>query len=464
MAKIVPYKKASGEVSYHFTVYVGRDSEGRKIEEHATWAPDRPMTAKQRERAAKAAAAEFEKQILQGFGGNNRQTFAEYADYVLELKERSGTKHKTIESYRYLLKRINKIIGSMKLADIRPQHLNNFYDSLAKEGVRSGESTARLVTDRLKAEMKERGLTHETAAAAAGVSSTTIGAVLHGDRVKIQTARKLCAAFDLKMDKDFACEVDGRKLSDKTILEYHRCIQSVLAQAEKEMIVPYNAAAKATAPRPERKEVNYFQPGEIADILNVLEDEPVKWRAIVMLLIATGARRGEIAGLKWKNLDMGRPIVLTINSTLLYSADKGVYENATKTRDVRILKIPEELRPVLKEYEAWHNGRRLAQGDRWVECGYVFHKENGEPMLPDSITQYLNKLSKKHPELPHINPHAFRHSAATAMINSGLDVVTVSKQLGHSRASTTEDIYAHEISEAKARASECIAEVLLRRA
>ena len=67
---------------------------------------------------------------------DNRQTFAEYAAYVLELKERSGTKSKTIDHYRELMGRINQAIGHMKLADIRPQHLNSFYKNLSEPGIR----------------------------------------------------------------------------------------------------------------------------------------------------------------------------------------------------------------------------------------------------------------------------------------------------------------------------------------
>ena len=82
-------------------------------------------------------------------------------------------------------------------------------------------------------------------------------------------------------------------LAVKTVLQHHRFISTVLSQAEKEMIVTYNAAARATLPRAQRKKINYFQPEEIFRILQALESEPLKWRTITHLLIVTGARRGE---------------------------------------------------------------------------------------------------------------------------------------------------------------------------
>ena len=81
-------------------------------------------------------------------------------------------------------------------------------------------------------------------------------------------------------------------------------------------------------------------------------------------------------------------------------------------------------------------------------------------MHPDSITDWLGKFSKRH-NLPHINPHAFRHTMASILYFNGMDSITISKRLGHTKVSTTADIYAHIIQEADERAAECIGDVLL---
>jgi integrase len=117
---------------------------------------------------------------------------------------------------------------------------------------------------------------------------------------------------------------------------------------------------------------------------------------------------------------------------------------------------------LLRQYRAWQNEMRLLNGDRWQDTGYVFTRDDGLPMAPDSIGAWLTDFSARH-ELPHINPHAFRHTVASVLINNGTDVVAVSKRLGHAKTSTTTDIYAHIIQEADEQASECIADVMLRR-
>ena len=102
-------------------------------------------------------------------------------------------------------------------------------------------------------------------------------------------------------------------------------------------------------------------------------------------------------------------------------------------------------------------------GDRWVDSGYVFVRDNGDMLHPDSVTQWLSGFSKKY-DLPPIHPHKLRHTMASVLINDGADIVTVSKRLGHAKVSTTTDIYSHIIKEADAKAADSIADAILRRA
>ena len=83
----------------------------------------------------------------------------------------------------------------------------------------------------------------------------------------------------------------------------------------------------------------------------------------------------------------------------------------------------------------------------------VFTKDNREWLHPDSITRWLNNFSRDN-GLPHIHPHAFRHTAASTMIANGVDLVTTANELGHANATTTAMIYAHQIAIAKARAAD----------
>lgn len=107
----------------------------------------------------------------------------------------------------------------------------------------------------------------------------------------------------------------------------------------------------------------------------------------------------------------------------------------------------------------------LKLGNKWTDSGYLLTQENGLPMHPDSLTDYCSKFRKKYNEiikgknkelskknklknLPHLNPHAFRHSQASILFFEGLDAITISKRLGHANVSTTTDIYSHIMKEA----------------
>jgi integrase len=446
--------------AYRITVSGGFDTQGKRIRHRTTFKPSPGMTPKQIEKAVQRAAIDFERSIEQGYSLDNKQTFAEYAAYVIDLKERTGIRSTTLDRYRDLLVRINAAIGHIKLADLRPQHLNSFYKNLAEPGIREGGNTATAKIDLAKW-LKDHKKSRASIAVAAGISAATVGVAVRGQPIRESTAVAIAAVMGKKVAEVFTVEKNTAPLSDKTVLEHHRLISTILTQAEKEMLVPYNAAAKATPPRVEKHDPNYFQPEQITAILDALETEPLKWQLITHLMIVTGCRRGEIMGLKWDKVDFDHSRV-KIDRALVASKSKGVYEGATKTSDIRYLNLPKETMELLRQYKREQLRLQLANGDRWMHTGYVFTQDNGDHMYPDSITAWLYDFSRRH-NLPHINPHAFRHTVASVLLANGTDMVTVSKQLGHASVNTTENFYSHIIEENKAKATECIADVLLRK-
>ena len=450
MATVEKRVGKKGNISYRITVAGGIDSTGKQIRMRRTWEPPKPdMTPKQIEKALNRAVADFEREIEQGYRLDHKQTFSEYAAYVMDLKERTGVKPRTIDRYTDLLKRINIAIGHLKLTDIRPQHLNAFYQNLAAEGVRNDKCKATAKID-LEARLKELKVSISKLARHTGMASSTAAAAVHGNTISYEKAEAIAKALGEKTEAIFDIEKDSSPLSNKTVLEHHRLISTVMAQAEKEMLIPFNPATKATPPKFERKDPDYYQPEEISAILAALEKAPLKWRALTYLLIDTGCRRGEAAGLKWESIDLSTGI-MTIERALLYSPQRGVYEGSPKTGKKRTLRLAQETLDLLTEYHTAQLISQAAYGDAWINTGYFFNRDNGDRMNPDSVTDWLNKFSKTN-NLPHIHPHAFRHTAASTMIANGVDIVTTANELGHASATTTATIYAHQIAEAKAKA------------
>lgn len=255
----------------------------------------------------------------------------------------------------------------------------------------------------------------------------------------------------------------GGKLSTKTIIEHHRLISTVLEQAFKERLVIFNVARQAELPRMEKKDVNYFQPEQIEAIRNALENEQPKWKMLVHLLLITGARRGEILGLKWDKVDFDKNRIYICNS-ILYSSDRGVYEDTPKTeKSKRFVTLPLETISELKAYKQYQAQEFFKNGIPQSINGYVFSQIDGTAMHPDSVTDYLKKFSKKY-NLPHINAHAFRHTMASMLYFNGVDSVSISKRLGHAQVSTTANIYAHIIEEADQRNADILSDIFLKKA
>lgn len=453
MPSIEARRNALGRItSYRLIVSEGLDYKGKQIKRRTLWTPPkRDMSETQMEREAWAAAYKFEQQIKQGYEIDNNQTFAQYAQYVMEMKERNGIAASTLDRYLEMLPRINQAIGHIKLCDLRPRHLNDFYKDLGGEGIR--EDTKRAVAKKgLNRTLRLSKMSKAELSRRAHVAASTITAVTRGDPVRLSTAEAVAAAFDTPMSSMFTMQGDDSPLSKKTVLEHHRLISTILAQADKELLVPYNAAQKATPPKPQTPDHDYYQPEEMKQILKALQDAPVLWKTISYLLIDTGCRRGEIAGLKWEKINFETGIIV-VDRSLLYSAKKGTYEAPTKTKNFRALRLSPQSLDMLQKRKAECERMKKANKEHWVETPYIFVRDNGEPIHPDSITYWLNKFSDEH-DIPHLHPHAFRHTAASTLIANGVDLVTTAAEMGHANATTTATIYAHEIALARANAAD----------
>ena len=462
MANIQERRNKDGKlISYSIRVHRGRGADGKQLKPWtATFDVSPTWTEKSARKRAEAFAATFEKECREGVASDSRQKFAPYCDYVIDLKEKTGIKHSTIVRYKELTRRIYPAIGHMKLKDIRPDHLNSLYTQLAQPGAGSAHAIAKV---ELAALLKEKHLTRQGLADMSGISIKAVYAAVKGERVSMEAAEAISEALGDRRDKLFSVDEVARTLSAKTIREYHRLIHTVLDQALKEGLVTVNVADRATPPKVEQRDVNYFQPEQVAAIREALEQEPIKWRALVHLLLITGARRGEILGLKWDKVDFNSNQVYICNN-ILYSADIGIYEDTPKTeRSKRYVSLPTETMQLLRQYRAWQNAERLRLGEYYQDKGFVFAQDTGGPMHPDSVTTWLTRFSKRH-GLPHVNAHAFRHTMASMLYFNGVDSVSISKRLGHAQVSTTANIYAHVMEAADKKNADILADVFLKRA
>ena len=438
---------------YKISVPCGYDIYGKQIRRTMTWTPEPKMTARQIKKELERQAVLFEEKCRnsQVLGGNIK--FADFAEKWFAEYAEKQLKPRTVKTYKILWERILPAMGHIRLDRLRPNHFTEFYANLEENGMRWD------TTYRGKEHFTEKLPTTKCAfAKMAGVSIGTLDAVTAGKNISLRSAKKICEALDLSIDEVFDT-VDRGKLSGKTLLHYHRLLSSMLETAVLWQMIETNPCKRVKAPRVPRTEAAYLDEKEAARMIELLDREPIQYRTMILLLINTGLRRGELCGLEWKDIDFEN-CVLHVQRNSLYLPERGIYEETTKTLgSQRVIKMPANCVPMLKEYRAWQGQERLKIGDQWYDYDRLFTQWNGKPFYPDTLTSWFHDFVRRS-DLPHVTIHGLRHTNATLLIAAGTNLRTVSARLGHSQTSTTANIYAHAIQSADAVAAETLNDIL----
>lgn len=428
---------------------------------YTTYRPpkDKKLSQSKLEQEIRKCATEFLESLAYGFS-NKKYKFSDYASYVIETMKSNGTKKSTISGYKKLLDRINPLIGNMELNEITPQILNRTYQKLARSEKKQGNA---ICTPLLAQRQAELEITKKEIHEKGDVAINTITNAFMGRPVSIDSATKIAGALGKRPEELFKINMSKEKLSPKTISHHAKLIGVILSQAEKEMLVKYNAYDKSQVPKCGSHEADYFETDEIIYILKCLENEPLKWQVIIHLLIILGGRRGEIAGLRFEKIDWEN-MQLRLDTNLLYNAEDGVYVDTTKSASGnRYMPLPMQTMTLLRQYKKWYLELRLANGDRWEDSGFMFVQDNGKPMNPTSITSYCRKFGKKY-NIDHCHPHKFRHSFASTLIFNHLDDVSLARSMGHSKPSTSKNLYGHIMDRAQERSASIISEAYFKQA
>ena len=255
-------------------------------------------------------------------------------------------------------------------------------------------------------------------------------------------------------------QFNGKPLAHKTILKHYIVLHALFENAVENEVIEVSPMQKMKRPKPRKdetpKEAIAYSESEIAYIIECLNNEPLKWKALIMFAIDSGCRRGEIVGLRWEEIDFKTGKV-NICRNAQYTAGKGTYISTTKNRKNRVIYLN---RPVLTVLAEWKRQQALLHFGQGIPLnGFCFTQDNGKMMNPQAPTSYLTRFGKKY-NLPGIHPHALRHTMATLSIANGADIVSISEKLGHSEPSITLNVYSHANEEAQRRANEVLAEAI----
>lgn len=436
---------------YKITVSNGYDINGKQIREHMTWSPTPGMTAKQAEKELNRQAVLFEEQVKTGATHDGNTRLVDFTEIFMREYARPNLKDHSLYNYETRMQRVNLALGHIKLKDLRPGHIASFYANLGEEGIRSAVfSTAKADIGKL---LKERGMTMAALSAASGVSEGTIRSAKSGKRISKKCADAIVAALGTDYAKLFNTEHDMTPLKAGTVQSYHRVLSAVLCRAVKWGYIQSNPASRVDLPSIAGRHAAYLDEPDARRLLDLLQHEPIKWRTIMTFDLLSGLRRGELAGLRWQDIDADRQLI-TIRQTLNYVPKKGVYIDTPKTpTSQRSVWLSQSAFILLAEYKEWQDAQREKLGDAWEgDDDRIFTGDLGGPLFPDSISQWFHKFVLR-TGLPPVTVHSLRHTYASLMISDGVPLVIVSHQMGHAQPSTTTNIYAHAIAAAEARSA-----------
>lgn len=231
----------------------------------------------------------------------------------------------------------------------------------------------------------------------------------------------------------------GKPLSPKTVHNYYLCLKKALDIAVNMELLRENPALKVTLPKQKKYHCALYSEEEIRQLLDSVQGTDLELP--VEMEISVGLRRGELLALKFSQIDFDKQ-TLTIAENIVSVRGKN-YTKEPKTRaGSRTISVSSVLVKKLLRQRAEYNSRKLQMGAEFHDTDLVFCKKNGEAYNADYFSRKFRRHLKRH-GLRHMRFHDLRHICASVHLEQEVNPKVISKILGHSKVSTTLDIYSH---------------------
>ena len=414
--------------TYQFRVSDGFDTEGKRIFRTMTFTPKAKEGTKAYDKEIADAARDFEKMVKEGkyLTGENL-TFQAVAVQWKEQWAAKSLSDKGDDYMKIIKARAYPAFGSMKISKIMPLHVQTMINEMEKEGLAP--------------------------------------ATIHRDIVAINSVFRF--AYRMKIIQENPCDrCELPKHKADTALHYFTKEQA-MTFLNKALTMEYKDTYKGhtrTDDTGKQYEVKSYT--EVHRI-------PLQFRVLYTLAIYGGFRRGELGALTWNDIN---EVNHTISINKAAALRKGGYIiKGTKTeKGNRIVTMPAICFDLLREWRSEQLKLRFKLGTAWEGCedfndGFIFITATGKMMdlhtigkkFQEILERYNKTCKNEADKLPIIRMHDLRHTSPTLLIAAGCDIATVSRRLGHSKISTTLDIYTHATEENDVKASQILEEMMV---
>lgn len=413
--------------SYQISVYVGEDAKGKKLFERTTFRPTQ-TTPKAIKNEVNDFAREFEKRVKEGkYLTGEKLTFASFVDiWETEWAVKNLTV-RVVEDYKTILNgRIIPELGGMKMSKITALHLQSVYDKLEKNGL-------------CPATIKK--------------TNTSVNSVFK-------------YAYRMGVIEENPCDrIELPKMKKNTDLHIWTVPQAkkFLEVLAKEYTVEHSSS---------ERRIKHTGTEFTAKEYTTSKHAHFQFSVLFHLAIFGGFRRGELVALKWSDIDFENKTV-SINKAFAKTKSKGQLMKSTKTvSGIRTVVLPSKCFDLLLEWKYEQKKLSLVLGTKWegqrgknFDDNYIFiQTDSGLPMNLDTpyhklkkvIDRYNSTCTEEEERLPEIRFHDLRHVSASLLLAENVDIVTVSRRLGHAQVSTTLDVYAHAFEKKDVTASDTL--------
>ena len=218
-------------------------------------------------------------------------------------------------------------------------------------------------------------------------------------------------------------------IGKRTIEKNHSIIHASLNFAVKYQLIASNPDSFTDPPKPEKKEMKYLNVDQAKKLLQEAKAGRYRNYSLYYLAIFTGMRQGELLGLQWKNVDLGKGII-KVNQSLKRLPDGRLVFGKPKTKkSIRSITIGDKTIEVLKEQgeKTIIEREDVNVAKLWKDMDLVFPSTIGTPMDPSNVLKRFRQVLKR-AGLPKIRFHDLRHTSAALMLNNGIDVLVASRR------------------------------------
>ena len=231
---------------------------------------------------------------------------------------------------------------------------------------------------------------------------------------------------------------DGGGLSPASVRHVHRTVRRLLRDAVRWGWIGYNPAETADVPAVGRPELQIWSAEQVAVFLEAVSDD--RWYAAWLLAVMTGMRRGEIVGLRWRDVD---DTEIRVRQTI---PKAGEFSEPKTRAGRRTVTIDQATSTALQTRRRVVAAERLAAGEDYCDLDLVFAWGDGSSIDPNLFSRWFRRHSDR-AGLPPIRFHDLRHTSATLALAAGVPAKVVSERIGHASVAITLDLYTHRVDD-----------------